>query len=324
MEVVGICGSDVHYLVDGRIGPFVVEKPMVIGHEASGTVLELGRNVKHLKEGDHVAIEPGSGCRRCKYCKTGRYNLCPDMRFCATPPIDGNLARYYVHDADFCFKLPSHVSVEEGALLEPLSCGVRACKRGGVTIGSTVLILGAGPIGLTSLLAAKAFGASRIVIADFNESRLELAERFGANCTIQVCPDDEENDVIEHVYEAFDNKQPSVSIECSGAEMGIRIAILVTKTGGKAVLLGMGKTEINLPLGSALFREVDIKGVFRYVNDYPTSLDMVATGKVDVLPLITHQFPLEETLEAFETARTGAGNAIKVLIRPNTDSSSNC
>jgi L-iditol 2-dehydrogenase len=165
MEVVGICGSDVHYLVNGRIGDFVVEKPMVIGHEAAGTVVEIGKNVKNLKKGDRVAIEPGYGCRKCTYCKEGRYNLCPDMKFCATPPYDGNLARFYVHPADFCFKLPNNVSLEEGALLEPLSVGVHACKKGGVGVGSVVLILGAGPIGLVTLISAKAFGATKVIIA---------------------------------------------------------------------------------------------------------------------------------------------------------------
>lgn len=187
MDKVGICGSDVHYWVNGRIGDFVVKAPMVLGHEAAGIVHQVGEGVTHLKPGNgfkhhshflfillylilslklgnRVAIEPGVPCRSCEPCKIGRYNLCPDIIFCATPPYDGNLARYYTHAADFCYKLPDHVSTEEGALLEPLSVGVHACRRAGVTIGQKVLICGAGPIGLVCLLTAKAMGASSVII----------------------------------------------------------------------------------------------------------------------------------------------------------------
>lgn len=147
MDCVGICGSDVHYLVHGRIGDFIMKAPMIIGHEASGVVHKLGKNVKSLAVGDRVAIEPGVPCRICEFCKGGKYNLCPEMAFCATPPFDGNLRRFYAHAADFCFKLPDHVTMEEGALLEPLSVGVHACRRAEVSLGDNLLILGAGPIG---------------------------------------------------------------------------------------------------------------------------------------------------------------------------------
>lgn len=160
MDSVGICGSDVHYLAHGRIGDFVLTKPMIIGHEAAGVVAKLGKKVTTLKVGDRVAIEPGVPYRYCDHCKQGRYNLCADMVFCATPPYDGNLTRYYKHAADFCFKLPDHVSMEEGALLEPLSVGVHACRRAGVGLGSKVLILGAGPIGLVTLLVRKSINMS--------------------------------------------------------------------------------------------------------------------------------------------------------------------
>jgi len=316
MEVVGICGSDVHYLVHGRIGPFVVEKPMVIGHEASGIVLEVGKNVKHLKSGDRVAIEPGVGCRKCNYCKEGRYNLCLEMVFCATPPYDGNLARYYVHDADFCFKLPEHVSLEEGALLEPLSVGVHACKRAEVRTGSIVLVLGAGPIGLVTLLSAKAYGASKVIITDIVESRLKTAKELGADYTLLTQPGEEEEVIIKKIVDTL-GCEPTVSMDCSGAEQSVRVAIQATRSGGVAVLIGMGKPEMTLPLASALIREVDIKGVFRYVNDYATALDLVASGKVNVKPLITHNYKMEDTLKAFHTSRTGEGNAIKVLIHAN-------
>nr|CAH0111454.1 unnamed protein product [Daphnia galeata] len=312
MDKVGICGSDVHYWVNGRIGDFVVTKPMVLGHEAAGVVHEVGEGVTHLKPGDRVAIEPGVPCRSCDYCKGGRYNLCLDIVFCATPPYDGNLARYYTHAADFCYKLPDHMTMEEGALLEPLSVAVHACRRAGVTIGQKILICGAGPIGLVCLLTAKAMGASSVIITDISESRLEVAKTLGADHTLLVGQEDAET-LSKQV--AGKLGQPSdVTIECSGAESSIRLAIFGTKSGGVVVLVGLGPAEIKVPIVNAAVREVDIRGIFRYANCYPTALQLVASGRVNVKPLITHRFSLEETVKAFETARTGAGGAIKVMI----------
>lgn len=263
MDCVGICGSDVHYLAHGRCGPFVVEKPMVIGHEAAGVVVKIGRDVKTLAVGDRVAIEPGVPCRLCPLCKSGRYNLCADMRFCATPPYDGNLTRFYAHPADFCFKLPDHVSMEEGALLEPLSVGVHACKRAGVTVDSRVLILGAGPIGLVTLLTAKAMGASQIMITDLVEDRLKFAKDMGATYTVNVGGIAEE-DLVKKIHETM---LPTITIDCSGFEATTRLSILATAIGGCVVIVGMGPTDVKIPLGQAICREVDIRGVFRYCNE---------------------------------------------------------
>ncbi|KAL4227834.1 hypothetical protein ACF0H5_013271 [Mactra antiquata] len=310
MQHVGICGSDVHYWQHGAIGDFILKAPMVLGHEAAGVVSQVGAGVTSLKVGDRVAIEPGVPCRRCTDCKKGRYNLCPDMKFCATPPVHGNLARFYVHDADFCFKLPDHVSTEEGALLEPLSVGVHACKRAGVTLGSKVLICGAGPIGLVNLLTAKACGASQVCVTDLDDKRLEMAKAMGADLTVKVTSKDprEMADIIEGCF----GEKPSITIECSGAPASIRTAIYCTRSGGCVVLVGLGPSDVTLPIVDAAVREVDIRGIFRYVNCYPTALAMIASGKVDVRPLITHRFRLEDTMEAFETTRRGDG--IKVMI----------
>ncbi|XP_074107594.1 sorbitol dehydrogenase [Cotesia typhae] len=313
MACVGICGSDVHYLVNGRIGDFVVEKPMIIGHESSGVVVKVGKDVKNLKVGDRVAIEPGVPCRRCQFCKEGRYNLCKDMIFCATPPVHGSLRRYYKHAADFCFKLPDNVSNEEGAMMEPLAVGVHACKRANITIGSKVLIMGAGPIGLVSLLVAKAMGASMIVITDLVAQRLNIAKELGANKTVLLKKDMKEEGTVKMIHEAF-GCEPDKTIDASGAESCIRLAILATKSGGVAVLVGMGAPEIKIPLINALVREVDIRGVFRYVNAYPDALALIASGKVNVKPLITHNFTMEQTVDAFNAAKTPASGAIKVMI----------
>ncbi|XP_033343097.2 sorbitol dehydrogenase isoform X1 [Megalopta genalis] len=314
MACVGICGSDVHYLVNGKIGDFVVRKPMIIGHEAAGVVAKLGKGVKHLKVGDRVAIEPGVPCRFCKFCKEGRYNLCKEMVFCATPPVHGNLRRYYKHAADFCFKLPDDVSLEEGALMEPLSVGVHACKRANIGIESSVLILGAGPIGLVSLLTAKAMGARKVIILDLVQERLEVAKKLGADETLVINREKcNETEITKKIHDLL-GEEPDKTIDATGAQSMIRLAILATRSGGVAVLVGMGAPEVQIPLFDALSREVDIRGVFRYVNDYADALNLLATKKIDVTPLITHHFNIEDTVAAFDAAKSGQTDVIKVMI----------
>jgi len=315
MDTVGICGSDVSYVTKGRIGDFIVRKPMVLGHEASGLVHALGEGVTSLAVGDRVAIEPGVPCRRCDLCKRGTYNLCESVFFCATPPDDGNLCRFYKHAADFCHKLPESVTLEEGALMEPLSVGVHACRRAGVTAGSHVLICGAGPIGLVNLLVARAMGATEIVVTDISAGRLELARQLGASQSLLV----DSKDAVALAEKAAalfsDGQRPHITIECSGAESSIQLGIYATRSGGILVLVGLGPAQVSVPIVNAAVREVDIRGIFRYANCYPTAIALVASGQVDVKPLVTHRFQFEESLQAFETARTGAGGAVKVLIK---------
>ncbi|KPI97076.1 PREDICTED: sorbitol dehydrogenase-like [Papilio xuthus] len=315
MDCVGICGSDVHYWQTGACGAFVMHEPMIMGHEASGVVAKIGSKVKNLAVGDRVAIEPGVPCRYCEFCKTGRYHLCPDMRFCATPPIHGNLARYYKHAADFCYKLPPHVTMEEGALLEPLSVGIHACRRGGVQAGQSVLVLGAGPIGLVTMLAARAMGASKILITDILQSRLDFAKQLGADHTILVTKEASEDQLVQEVRRLLGDS-PEVSIDASGAQATVRLALLATKSGGVAVLVGMGSPELTVPLAGSVAREVDIRGIFRYVNEYPIALSMVASGQINVKPLVSHHYSLEETLEAYEVARKGLGIKVMIHVQP--------
>ncbi|CAG5128384.1 unnamed protein product [Candidula unifasciata] len=311
MQQVGICGSDIHFLTNGRIGDFIVKAPLVLGHESSAVVSKLGPNVTSLSVGDRVAVEPGVPCRVCEFCKIGRYNLCGEVRFCATPPDDGTLARYFVHDADFCFKLPDHVTFEEGALLEPLSVAVHATNRAGVGLGQTVLICGAGPIGLVHILTCKARGASVVCVTDIDPARLKVAKQIGADHVVTVTGKDSLA-TAQAVEEAMGDKV-DISMECSGAEASIQAAIYATKSGGTVVLVGLGHETARLPIVNASVREVDIKGTIRYANCYPTALAMVASGKVNVKPLVTHRFTLEESYKAFDVAKKGEG--IKVMIR---------
>ncbi|XP_031780979.1 sorbitol dehydrogenase isoform X2 [Nasonia vitripennis] len=313
MASVGICGSDVHYLVHGRIGDFVVDRPMIIGHESSGTVIQRGKNVKHLNVGDRVAIEPGVPCRTCEFCKSGHYNLCQEIQFCATPPVHGSLRKFYTHAADFCYKLPDHVSLEEGALLEPLSVGVHACKRAEVGIGSNLLILGSGPVGLVTLVAAKCMGAKKVAIADLMEYRLDLARKLKADVVYPIVNTNTEQENVDNISKLMEC-QPDITIDASGAESSIRLAIRITKAGGKVVLVGMGKPEMNIPLGDALVKELDIRGVFRYVNDYSDALDLVSTKNINLGTIVTHRYKFEETSQAFDTAKSTHSGAIKVII----------
>ncbi|KAK5983412.1 Sorbitol dehydrogenase [Trichostrongylus colubriformis] len=310
VHTVGICGSDVHYWTHGAIGNFVVKKPMVLGHETSGTVAGVGSHVKGFAVGDRVAIEPGVPCRHCMHCKTGRYNLCADMKFFATPPIDGSLARYVAYDADFCYKLPDNVTFEEGALLEPLSVAVHTCRRSGVQMGQRVLIQGAGPIGTLCMMTARALGAAQVVITDLNQERLDLATKLGAQYAICV-KGKSPAEVRDAVVKAL-GTEPDVTLECTGAQSCIESAILSTRSGGVVVLVGLGAARVELPVVEAAVREVDLRGVFRYVNCYPTALNLVASRRIDLSGLTRAHYTLENTLDAFKRAQKA--DVIKVFI----------
>lgn len=314
MKAVGICGSDVHYLKHMRCGDYIVKEPMVIGHECAGIVEEVGSEVTSLAVGDRVAMEPGISCWHCGQCKGGSYNLCPDMKFFATPPVHGSLANHVVHPADLCFKLPDSLSLEEGAMCEPLSVGVHACRRANVGAETTVLIMGAGPIGLVAMLTARAFGAPRIVVTDIDAHRLSVAKKLGADAVVEVSTNT--NDAADEVAEIQKAMGVGidVTLDCVGFSKTMTTALSATASGGKVCLVGMGHTEMNVPLTPAAAREVDIVGIFRYKNTWPLCIKLIESGKIDVKPLITHRFgfSLKEVVEAFETSARGS-EAIKVM-----------
>lgn len=262
--------------------------------------------------GDRVAVEPGVPREVDEFFKSGHYNLSPSIFFCATPPDDGNLCRYYKHNANFCYKLPDNVTYEEGALIEPLSVGIHACRRAGVTLGSSVFVCGAGPIGLVSLLAAKAMGASQVIISDLSSDRLTKAKEMGADFVLPVKKEDEPKEMAKKV-EGMLGSMPQISIECTGVQSSIQTAIYATRSGGVVVLVGLGAEMTTIPLLNAAVREVDIRGVFRYCNTWPVAISMLASKKVNVKPLVTHRFSLEQAVEAFETTRQGLG--VKVMIK---------
>lgn len=314
---VGICGSDVHYYTHGAIGPFVVKAPMCIGHESAGRVVAISEGTSTtLRVGDAVALEPGLPCGSCAQCRGGLYNLCPGMQFFATPPVHGSLAKYVSHPASWCYLLPEgRVSVEEGAMCEPLAVAVHACRRGGVTQGSRVLVTGAGPVGLLCAATAKAFGAVHTTVTDVVEGRLAFATAHGmADATVHVAGLSP-GEAARRAMEAGGGPA-TVVIECCGFTNSVQTAVLASAPGGVVVLVGMGSDEVSLPLLEASVREVDLRPVFRYRNAYPAAVELIASGKVDVKPLITHRFAVgsgEDAVEGFKIAMNPAAGAIKVM-----------
>jgi D-xylulose reductase len=309
----GICGSDIHYWQEGRIGHYVVNDPMVLGHESAGTVLETGPEVKTLKKGDRVAMEPGIPCRHCHRCKEGKYNLCPDMAFAATPPYDGTLAKYYVLPEDFCYKLPDHMSLEEGALMEPLAVGVHITKQSNIKHGDTVVVFGAGPVGLLCCAVAKSLGAGKVIAVDINNERLEFAKTFAATSTYVP----EKVSAAENAQKIKEQNDlglgADVAIDASGAEPSVQTAINVLRVGGTYVQGGMGRDEITFPIMATCTKELTVKGSFRYgPGDYDLAVGLASSGQVDVKKLITRKVNFEDAIQAFEDVKNG--KAIKVLI----------
>ncbi len=311
-----MCGSDTHYYDHGRIGSYVVREPLVLGHEASGVIEEVGAGVNPARVGQRVSIEPGVPCRRCRQCLAGRYNLCPDVRFHATPPIDGSLAELIVVSSTFAHPVPDSVSDEAAALLEPLSVGIWACRKGGVGIDRRVLITGAGPIGLVALQVARAAGAEELIVCDLNDDRLAAATDLGATRTINTGDLDGE-DALARKLTGSDpgTAPPDVLLECTGHAGLTRQALTTLAPAASAVLVGMGGTDVTIPLSVLQEREITITGTFRYANTWPTAIALAASGRVALERLVTSRHPLADTATALTASRSDPRN-IKALVQP--------
>ncbi|MCY6958442.1 NAD(P)-dependent alcohol dehydrogenase [Clostridium brassicae] len=312
LEYVGICGSDLHYYETGAIGDFIVEPPFVLGHEPGGTVVEVGENVKHLKIGDRVALEPGKTCGHCEFCKTGRYNLCPDVVFFATPPVDGVFQEYVAHEAELCFKLPNNVSTMEGALIEPLAVGFHAAMQGNAKAGQIAVVMGAGCIGLVTMMALKAMGVSKVYVVDIMGKRLQKALELGADGVINGST----TDVVQKIMELTDGKGCDLAIETAGTQVTTIQAMHMIKKGSTIVLVGYSKNgEMNLPMGLALDKELTFKTVFRYRHIYPMAIDAVAAGKVNLKGIVTDVFKLDEAQKAMDYSVNNKSDIVKAVIR---------
>lgn len=291
VAAVGVCGSDVHYYREGRIGEFVVDQPLVLGHETSGRIVAVGDGVDSSRIGERVAIEPQRPCRVCRQCKAGRYNLCPDMEFYATPPIDGSFTGYVLAPEDFVFAVPDSVSDEAAALLEPLSVAITTARKAQIVPTSRVLIAGAGPIGIICAQTARAFGAAEVIVSDPVPDRRERALKFGATSVID--PMDPNTDTSELAVDAF--------IDASGNPAAVDSGILSVGPAGTAVLVGLGHSRMELPVEHVQNFEINVTGVFRYTDTWPAAIHFVSTGAIDLDSLVTGRFGLEEVKEALES-----------------------
>jgi D-xylulose reductase len=319
----GICGSDVHYWQRGRIGPYILTGPMVLGHESSGVITAIGSGVTHLQVGDRVAMEPGMPCRRCAWCRGGSYHLCKDMVFAATPPYDGTLAKYYVNASDFCYRIPDHMDMEEGAMVEPVSVAVAVNKQADLRAHQTVVVLGCGPIGVLCQAVAKLWGASKVIGVDVVESRLRVAESYGVDGTFMPPKPESGVDPIAHaekVAEVLKKEHglehgADVVLECSGAEPCVQMGVFVAKDGGTYVQAGMGKESVTFPITAVCCKGLNVKGSIRYTTGcYPAAIELIGSGKIDVKKLVTNRFKFEQSEEAFELVRQGRQDVFKVMI----------
>jgi len=304
IKSVGICGSDLHYYQHGKIDKFVVEEPLILGHEASGVVHKVGNNVSKFSIGDRVAIEPGVPCGRCQYCRQGDYNLCPDMVFMATPPIDGAFQEIISHHPDFLFPLPENVSFEAGALVEPLAIALNIYQKANFSLGDRVLILGAGTVGQLTIQAFKDAGAEMIVATDIDDYSLEVALKSGADIAIH-------SKELSNKYDDYFD----IVIEAAGVQETLLQTTSYVKPGGSVVLVGMAPESImEYEIGKILNKELTIRGIFRYANEYPRGINMLKKGSIDFEPIITERYAFSEIEKAFSTLTDNPKNHIKAMV----------
>jgi len=316
----GVCGSDLHFWKSGGIGELTVTCPYCLGHEAAGTVVWTGARITNLQPGDRVAIEPGVPCGDCHNCSTGEYNLCATVQLSGAPPHHGSIRRYHVHPGTYLHKLPDSLSFTDGALLEPLSVVLHGFERSHVRLGEPVLVAGAGPIGLIALAAAKASGCFPVVICDVDEARLRFAETYVPECrTVLVAVDKSPQDVADDILAEFkcagSSSEPRVSFECTGVASSVAAALYATQRGGEVMVIGVGRKIMDgVPFMHASMAEIDIKFINRYHHSWPYAISLLQSGYIDLKPLVTHTFALEQAVEAMETVANRSRASIKVHI----------
>ena len=311
LHTVGVCGSDVHYYTHGRIGPFVVDAPMVLGHEAAGTIVEVGEGVTHLKVGDRVCMEPGVPDPNSRASRLGMYNVDPAVTFWATPPIHGVLTPFVVHPANYTFKLPDNVSFAEGAMVEPFAVGMQAATKAKITPGDTAVVIGAGPIGTMVALAALAGGCARVIIADLAQPKLDIAAQYQGIIPVNV----KDKNLAEEVKRLTDNWGSDVVFECSGAPRVWQNVAELPRPGGTIVVVGLPVEPVAFDVAGLSVKEITIASVFRYAHQYDRAVALMASGRVDLKPLISETFKFEDSIKAFERAVESRPSDVKLQIR---------
>ncbi|OCX64442.1 sulfurtransferase [Thioclava sp. SK-1] len=316
LHTVGICGSDVHYYTHGRIGDFTVDAPMVLGHEASGTITEIGSDVTGLKVGDRVCMEPGVPDPNSRASRLGLYNVDPAVTFWATPPIHGVLCPETVHPAAFTFRLPDTVSFAQGAMVEPFAVGMQAAKRAGIAPGDTAVVIGAGTIGIMTALAALAGGCSRVLISDLSADKLRIAESYPGITGVNI----RDTSLQEPVATLTGGWGADVVFECTGAQAAMRDLFHIVRPGGTVVFVGLPPTPVEIDISAATARECRMETVFRYANVFDRALDLIAAGKVNLTPLLSGTFPFDKSIAAFERAAQAHPTDVKLQIRVDMES----
>lgn len=310
MAYVGVCGSDAHFFETGKRKGENIPLPFILGHEASAVVEKIGEGVSHLKVGDRVVIEPQKTCGVCEFCRSGHYNMCPDVAFPSVPPYDGMLRQYMAFPAHLCYKLPEKVSMLEGALIEPLAVGLSAAERGNVALGQTIVILGMGAIGLTTLLACKARGASTVIVVDLYQNRLDCALSFGADFALNAS----EVDPVKEVMKLTENSGADVVFETAGSQKTAAQTVDYLKRCGTIVMVGNINGETPVRFMDLMYKEGQIRTIYRYRNNFKTAISAIASGTIRVKDMISAVFPLNKSQEAFETALRDKNSVVKIVI----------
>lgn len=308
---VGLCGSDIHFYEHGRIGDVVVDRPTVLGHESAGEIVEVGKDVKDLKVGDLVALEPGVGCGKCEFCKTGRYNLCPDVAFMAIPGYDGAFTEYVAYPSDMAFKLPEGMDTIEGGLIEPLAVGFHAVNQSGIKVGQSAVVLGSGCIGLVTVMVLKMMGITEIYVADVIEKRLERAKELGASRVIKA----DVEDTVKTVMELTGGKGADAIFETAGSKITTLQTASLVKAGGTVTIVGMSADSV-VPynISALVWKEATLKTVFRYRNLYPTAIKAVASGQIPLKKVASHYFKFQDVQKAMDYNIENKNDVIKIVI----------
>jgi D-xylulose reductase len=311
INTVGVCGSDVHYYTHGKIGPFVVNAPMVLGHEAAGTIVEVGQGVTHLKVGDRVCMEPGVPDPNSRASRLGMYNIDPAVTFWATPPIHGVLTPNVVHPANYTFKLPDSVSFAEGAMVEPFAVGMQAATKAKITPGDTAVVLGAGPIGTMVALAALAGGCARAIVADLAQPKLDIAAKYQGVIPVNI----REKNLVAEVKRITEDWGADVVFECSGSPRAWENITELPRPGGTIVVVGLPVDPIHFDIATLSVKEITIASVFRYAHQYDRAIALMGSGRVDLKPLISETFDFEDSIKAFDRAVEARPTDVKLQIR---------
>lgn len=310
IHTVGVCGSDVHYYTHGAIGNFIVNEPMVLGHEAAGVITEIGANVTGFAVGDRVCMEPGVPNFKSRATKLGMYNVDPAVTFWATPPIHGCLTPSVVHPAAFSFKLAKNVSFGEAAMVEPFAVGMQAAVKAQIKPGDVGVVLGAGTIGIMIALAALAAGCAKVYITDIHQPKLDIASAYDGIEGINIA----NKDALQKVRQDTDNWGADVVFEASGNPRAIASLTDFVRPGGTVVLVGLPTGEHSININTAIDKEITIRTVFRYANVFDRALNLIASGKVDLKPLISATFSFEDSIKAFDRAVEGRPADVKLQI----------